>query len=105
MSEDTMDYQRGYIEMVRLCATLLIVLAEKKLKNTEDQKSQTHIETLHDEAARLLNHFPAPDVLTEEKHDNVFHRLIDMFTELEGNDDEGWQAYQPMLKTLYSRLH
>lgn len=43
MSEDTMDYQRGYIEMVRLCATLLIVLAEKKLKNTEDQKSHRNV--------------------------------------------------------------
>lgn len=100
MSDNSLDYRRGYTEMVRLCAMMLVVLTETNNTgdNAQPALSEERAESLRDECARLLNLFQAQEELSVEKHDAMFHRMMDMFTEIVGNDSNAWLSWQPAMQ-------
>ncbi|EPC4490522.1 hypothetical protein [Serratia marcescens] len=107
MSDKNLDYRRGYTELVRLCAMMLIALTETESREDDTRPVLTteRAEDLRDECARLLNLFVAQEHFDVDKHDVIMHRMMAIFTEITGNDSDAWLTYQPALQQLRKHLN
>lgn len=105
MSDNNLDYQRGYTEMVRLCAMMLIVQLDTREGHRLQAFSTSRAENLRDECARLLNLFSMPVQFDKTKHDEVFQRLIAIFTEVAGDNSNAWLSYQPAMQLLRGHVN
>ncbi|BEM90326.1 hypothetical protein QZP90_26360 [Serratia marcescens] len=107
MSDKNLDYRRGYTELVRLCAMMLMALTETESREDDTRPVLTteRAENLRDECARLLNLFVAQEQFDVDKHDAIMHRMMAIFTEINGNDSNAWLTYQPALQQLHKHLN
>ncbi|WP_426575593.1 hypothetical protein ACP179_01730 (plasmid) [Xenorhabdus stockiae] len=112
MSDNNLNYRRGYIELVKLCALMLNTIATDVKNGSTKIMAQSCNQLLSEEKAdliskkchALLHSISSPESFNLAKHDALFSQLTELFSEIYGSDHDSWLCYQPELERRRKNL-
>ncbi|PHM37641.1 hypothetical protein Xmau_03859 [Xenorhabdus mauleonii] len=103
MSDNNLNYRRGYIELVKLCTLMLNTIATDvkngdttiRIQSSEQLLSAENVDLIIEESRILLHSISPSESFDLAEHDALFSRLMDLFSTLYGNEHSAWLSYQP----------